>query len=311
MQLHVMKNEPSGLPSVHKDASERSKITFSDSEESVSVGNLLDRCSALYEEVQKVKHLLQSQNNLVPVAGLHNSFENEIVTERAFLKALAFDESQSKDTTSRSHKLRSSNLPFYETVWSVAKQKGSITGLRQKFRWEERVCPQPSVVKILEHGESLGGEVEKGEEKQSNSKSRPITTKQVGIDVVADCGAEWIKVSLVTEKHLLYDMAKQGWNSEDECESEHSNYEMRDRDLNEAMRSMEMEEAGSEIHLIRVAKNLVSASKQHWYQFGRPRVRFILPRIRSGSALEIDAVIGRVKALGCESRTCHRCLLLK
>lgn len=112
------------------------------------------------------------------------------------------------------HALRSSNLPFYQAVWDIA--RGSCYGLLalgKRFYWDghakgfekEKSAPKTA-------GKKGGGE------KQPNKDKR----KSVFVDIVADDGEEWVKVSTMSESRLLFEMAKKGWerDSEDECMSD-------------------------------------------------------------------------------------------
>lgn len=199
------------------------------------------------------------------------------------------------------HKLRSSNLPFYETIWNVAKRTGKITGLRQRFKWDEPACSESSSAKQQEDSDQIIGDATKS---SNIIQQEPIrlhhVTKRVDIDVVADHGAEWIKVSLITEKQLLYDLARQGWTMGDESDSEDTQHDSPGGDDAEEVKCTTSKDAECDIQLLRTAKHMVSASKQHWHHFSRPRTRLILPRIHHGRVLEIDKVVDCIRVLGCQ-----------
>jgi hypothetical protein len=46
---------------------------------------------------------------------------------------------------------------------------------------------------------------------RQRGKQRRLKAASTVVDVVADGGLSWIKVSLVTNTRLLFDLAKQGW----------------------------------------------------------------------------------------------------
>ena len=211
--------------------------------------------------------------------------------------------SEKNHAPSADHKLRSSNLPFYEAIWNVAKRIGSITAVRQRIRWDEEVSQKQSfseesrasVCGAKDDGDQpnlLGDQIKQTKAHDPNPSRR---SKRIDVDVIANCGAEWIKVSLINEKQLLHDLVKQGWNIGDhcECEDDGSHFE-KPNDMSFATGF------DYDVPVIRTARNLQLTAKQHWYQFRRPQTRLVLPRIHSGRISEIDMVIERIRALGCQ-----------
>ncbi|RJE17208.1 hypothetical protein PHISCL_10455, partial [Aspergillus sclerotialis] len=76
------------------------------------------------------------------------------------------------------HALRSSNLPFYETVWTVAKTTCTgIVAFGKRFYWD----------------------VDAKDWEVAKKKTSMDKRKSVYVDIVADEGAEWVKVSTISE----------------------------------------------------------------------------------------------------------------
>ncbi|KAJ8607510.1 hypothetical protein MRB53_040220 [Persea americana] len=88
------------------------------------------------------------------------------------------------------HVLRSSNVPFYETLWATAKSNKRVIAFQKRFYWE-----QPPA-------------------KKAKGVRPSIRKKSALVDVVADAGALWVKVSTVSENRLLFELARQGWEAE-------------------------------------------------------------------------------------------------
>lgn len=91
---------------------------------------------------------------------------------------------------------RSTNLSSYELIWATAKRSTGVTAFRQRYY----LTPSPT---------------DRRRGNKANRSERALS------DVIAQDGLEWIKVSGMTEKRVLYDFAKEGWGRfEDEFEDE-------------------------------------------------------------------------------------------
>jgi len=90
------------------------------------------------------------------------------------------------------HGLRTSNLPYFEAVWSTAKTCTSLTALNKRFYWLPGSDPTYVNVHVAPPG----------------PRDRAYSTL---VDIVAQDGLEWVKVSSITEKRIIWDMAKAGW----------------------------------------------------------------------------------------------------
>lgn len=153
------------------------------------------------------------------------------------------------DVASISHQLRSSNLPHYEALWALAKRSHAITDFNKSFQW------QPS---------------------QNGTKSKPVH-----LDLTTEYGHQWVKVSTVSEKRLVYEMAKLGWNADSDS----------DDDL-----PMGDDEDDS-LSVYRNASDLSKASRVLWSGDRHPRVSFVLTRLQEGKNAQIDKILNDIRKL--------------
>ncbi|RMJ26182.1 hypothetical protein PHISP_02925 [Aspergillus sp. HF37] len=170
------------------------------------------------------------------------------------------------------HTLRSSNLPFYETVWAVA--KGSCRGITmfgKRFYWGE------------------GEEAEGSKWKKPNKDKR----KSVLVDIVADDGEEWVKVSTISESRLLFEMAKKGWEG-DESEEEDGGRTV----LRNTGDDGDDSDDEDEVEFIKLARDMRRAADTIRVRYRRPRIRFVIPKIEEGKAGDIDRLLKEIRSYG-------------
>ncbi|KAL4795990.1 hypothetical protein BDV19DRAFT_378468 [Aspergillus venezuelensis] len=262
---------------------------------------LITRCRTLLSELDALKSLLaETQRNpqVVEVRSLRSNVLSELRTLEKLALQLdgpqlrAGDENANNDTNGDGnanadaepeqsendlrtlHALKSSNLPFYEAVWSIAKQ--SCTGLvafGKRFYFDV-------------HGDK-GKDVNKGKGKR----------KSVFVDIVADDGEEWVKVSTISETRLLFEMAKKGWEGGSESEDEEGeertvlrNYDGDGEDSDE--------EDDDEIELLKLAADMKKAASLVRVNYKTPRLRFVIPKIEEGASPEIDDLIRAIRGHG-------------
>ncbi|CEL03314.1 hypothetical protein ASPCAL04470 [Aspergillus calidoustus] len=168
------------------------------------------------------------------------------------------------------HALRSSNLPFYEAVWTIAKT--TCTGLvafGKRFYWDRD-----------------DGSGNKNKDKR----------KSVLVDIVADDGEEWVKVSTISETRLLFEMAKKGWEADSEDEDgekrtvlqNHSRGEDSDYD----------DDDDDAIELIKLAGDMRKAASLVRVNYRQPRLRFVIPKVEEGQTPEIDDLLKAIRGYG-------------
>lgn len=106
------------------------------------------------------------------------------------------------------------------------------------------------------------------------------------IDAVVENGTEWVKVSVVTEKKLIYQMAQEGWNPDDSTDEESD--------------ASDGENTG--IGIVKTASQLVKAARLNRCNTRIPRVRLVLPKLTEGRVEAIDKLLNRVRCLGISKR---------
>ncbi|OJD17894.1 hypothetical protein AJ78_02066 [Emergomyces pasteurianus Ep9510] len=212
------------------------------------------------------------------------------------------------------HSLRSSNLPFYSSVWSVG--KSTCTGLvafSKRFYWykfkstasysfrgdmtEGSVTPTSTM--DLERsipGLHVSADAQKAVEENLNKAG--LQKRSVLVDIVADNGEEWVKVSTVTPSRLLFELAKRGWEmgydstSEDGEEHEAGAFRLQNED------DASDDEDEDAIELVRLATDMKKAAALVRVRYKHPRIRFVLPKIVEGKIPEVDAIVKDIRKTG-------------
>jgi hypothetical protein len=233
------------------------------------VEQLVERCQVLLNELERFKDYLVEHKRDGTVE--YRNFRNELKSEVRFLKRL--QNQRAKDDAERiRHNASSSNLPYYEALWAVAKRSREISKFRKWYFWE-KTPPKAQ---------------RKAESKSLEPKAPSSVRKERSalVDLVADSGELWIKVSTVTTKRILFDLAKLGWVNDEDSDDE--NMIPLDEDS----------DAEDEVGVWKVAKNLLRAAKMNPIHARRPEILFVLPRIRSGAVKEVDMVVDRIRQLG-------------
>lgn len=234
------------------------------------LGDLTKRAQTLLAELEVFKEHLRSIRLEATIEMAH--FRGTVQAELNMLERLA----QKEDANSASHIVRSSNLPFLETVWNSAKSSKNLTALQKRMYYDPSGpdADDTSTKKAIQNGRQRG-------------KQRRLKAASTIVDAVADGGLSWTKVSLVTNTRLLFDLAKQGWEcgaSSDEDEDFPDDRSDDDRD----------------VPILKTAKELASASRAMRIRTRHPKVTLVLPRIIPGVQDEIDKVLDDCRAAGVE-----------
>lgn len=239
----------------------------------ITVQSLIDRCRTLFEEVEAYVRAVderQKQTRVqhpVEYRNLRNDFKNEL----AFLRKIA---NSSMTAEKVRHYIVSSNLTYYEALWGAAKRSYGLQAFRKYYFWDRHKSPAG---KRTLKGLSLGkGGIGKG-------KTAALA------DIVADEGREWIRVSTVAEKRIIFDLAKLGWVNDSDS----------DDDMPDA-RPMDWDDEDDEdqVGIVRNARELARAARANPVQGRPPKVRFVLTRIVAGQTKEVDAIIAKIRATG-------------
>ncbi len=154
--------------------------------------------------------------------------------------------------------LKSSNLSFFEAVWDAVKSSTGVTALEKRI----------TAVDVLDRQNS-----------------------NITVDIVAQGGLEWVKVSTITERTLLFDMAKAGWTEDSSSDGED-------------------DVTGNYVHdskpdgLMKHIKSYLEVSQTVRIRYRHPQIRIVLPNIsRYCGAKEIGNFILQVEALGVTVQT--------
>lgn len=250
--------------------------------------SLQSRASALLSELRAYQtHLkLHQKQNEVEIKIFKRGVESEVKSLKKVGQAIRISDVSTQEGVHPGedggiespllHALRSSNLPFYEAVWDVAKSSRYITALGKNIY-------VASKYHISHEG--------KASSITHTSTLKEHRKKRVLVDIVAENGLEWTKVSTLTEKRLLFEMAKEGW----ETYADYSDGTGSDTNGRDAA---DQEERAGKLELVRVAEDLKVASQGVRIQFRHPRIRFVLPKIREGALDDVDAFLADLRATG-------------
>ncbi|WEW61094.1 hypothetical protein PRK78_006583 [Emydomyces testavorans] len=190
------------------------------------------------------------------------------------------------------HSLRSSNFPFYAMVWKVAKTECvGLTAFNKKFYWQEP--RRKAVVEYTNEGEGgfeqaglSNGGIARG--KSEHEATEPVSSKRnVLVDIVADHGEEWVKVSTITPTRLLFELAKQGWETDSDNGENKNEYRLQNYDSDDDI-----------IELVKLAADMKKAAAQTRVRYKHPRIRFILPKVFEGKIPHIDRIVGKIRKAG-------------
>ncbi|EFQ88656.1 hypothetical protein CFE70_002837 [Pyrenophora teres f. teres 0-1] len=252
------------------------KTPTSRTELEATIQSLVKRGQSLHSEVETyVSAVLEKQKvgkvqHPVEYRYLHNDMRKEL----AFLTKLA---GLNMDEEKARHYIVSSNLLYYEALWSAAKRSSGLQGFRKYFFWARHTV---AAGKSTSKGLSLA----KGSQAKSKAKTAAL------VDIVAEEGMEWIRVSTVSEKRLLFDLAKLGWMNDSDTDE--------DDDIPTLEPEDDDEDDEDQVDVVRNARALARAARANPIRGRRPKVRFVLTRIEAGKIPAIDIIINKIRATG-------------
>ncbi|KAE9372305.1 hypothetical protein N431DRAFT_545000 [Stipitochalara longipes BDJ] len=223
------------------------------------------RCRLFLDELEQFQTYLKGQKkeNQVEL----RTFKSGLQTESRTIDKLAAADPTLPKTI---HGLRTTNLPFFEAVWSTAKTCTSLTALNKRFYW--RPGPDPTYVNV--------------QVAPPGPRDRAYSTL---VDVVAQGGLEWVKVSSVTEKRIIWDLAKAGWVAE--SSGEESEDVEGDDDLDPE-------------GLQKQAEALVKACQATRVRYQHPKIRLVLPNIKAQPSNKVVAnLLRQIRNLGITIQT--------
>ncbi|KAK5118940.1 hypothetical protein LTR62_000151 [Meristemomyces frigidus] len=235
-----------------------------------SVIDLVQRAQVLLAELQvfrdRLRHLRQEGNVEL------SHFRGTVQSELAMLERLL----EKPNDTATTHVARSSNLPFLETLWRTVKPSRNLVSLQKRIYTVPGTKQQSQGLRHVR----CNGQVTKGKGAKDGA---------VVVDAITDGGRTWTKVSLITNSRLLFDLAKQGWDSggsdfDDDEEGQPPSYQVDDLDR--------------DVPLVKTAKELCYAATCFRVRSKRPTVHMVLPRVRYGETSEVDSILDACKAAG-------------
>ena len=240
---------------------------------------LYARASTLLSEFREFNDYLQRHNQQHDVEmriyrrGLEAEFEklHAIVSRKQRADSLTNTLTENLAEVKAAYLMKTSNIPHYEVWWSIAKSRQGIRGLGRRLP--------------LSMSDTRDG---RGRRKREQKRG-----EEVQVDIIAADGLEWIKVSSVSEKRLLFEMAKEGWERYEESSNDS---ETANSSPTRSRRSSENE--GHKLELLRLAESLRTASKGVRVRYKHPQIRLILPRITKGIHSDIDALLADISATG-------------
>ncbi|GAM35895.1 hypothetical protein TCE0_017f04575 [Talaromyces pinophilus] len=187
------------------------------------------------------------------------------------------------------HTLRSSNLSFLTSLWTIAKDRcPGIISFSKRFYWDKD-ANKPFVDSKEDH---------KQQAKPPNKDKR----KSAFVDIVYGNGEDWMKVSSINESRLLFEMAEKGWELDSEEEDESfspQNLQLeqgQSRDI--PADHGEGGEDSDQLELITMAFDMIKAARATRVRYRSPRVHIIAPKLEEGKVPEIDKVLNIIRSYG-------------
>jgi len=160
--------------------------------------------------------------------------------------------------------LRCCNIPFHVALWREAKRCNAVLGFRGSVSSITGSCPKGS------------------------DASSPALAK---IDILAENGAQWVRILTITQKNLLQQMGNAGWDWDYEGD-----------DLNLAILASEEEVVEvTGIEPVDVVRKLIAAAKTtraSSFNYQSPSIRLVLSRVKEGLDRHVDQLARVIEALG-------------
>lgn len=241
------------------------EISASAEETKEMATRMQQRCSLLLEEMEQFQSHLKQQKKEKHVE--MRTFKNSVYAEMKLLNKLATADPNDPKTK---HGLRSSNLSFFDTVWSIAKTRSNVIALVKRYFW------------IPDKNSDGYRERNRKTIMKMNTYRKDLAT----VDIVAQDGLEWIKVSSITEKRIIWDLTRAGWAGDSSSDD--------DDEMNQVAADEE-DEPG----LIKQVEALVKAARVTRIRYRHPSVRLILPRIKANpDSKEVGNVLQQIRDMG-------------
>lgn len=289
---HLKSNTHADVPSEDASDEEDGDVDIS----GPSVEELIQRSQTLLDELQAYKEHLESQKLDVRIEIA--SFRGSVKSELNSLKRLAArsgseqtaghgedeEDNENGKLNQKMHSLRSSNVPFLEALWATAKRSRGVIAFSKRFYWQQPGNSGAVKPKACGKSNGISTKFRNGNAQAMPSSAPGRDKRYASVDIVAESGVEWIKISSTTQKRLLFELAGQGWPSS----SEGSDREDVDEDNDDE----------DKISLVRMAESMVRASKATRCHYRHPRIRFVLPKIVEGRVPQVDSILKSIRRMG-------------
>lgn len=238
-----------------------------------SLQSLVARAQALLDEITVFETFLHAEQSEIDLG----SFKRDLKGEKDSLeKSRRLIPADATTTECVANRIDSSNVSWYEALWAVAKRQRGVKALRRRMF---RFSLQGDGLKLAPQENPKTGKMD-----QSTSKQNVL------VDIIADDGLEWIKVSTITERRLLFDLAKEGLNAQDSASE--SDWDASNDDRSKSSMGV------ADIKLVKLANIMKQAARGARVRYQHPQIRFILTNIAEGVIDEVDAVIAAIRATG-------------
>lgn len=253
-----------------------------------SLQSLLARAQALLDEITAFESFLHTQHSEVDIW----TFKRDLKGEKDSLEKAG--RLLCADTTADcvANRIDSSNISWYEALWAVAKRQRGLTALRRKM------------FRSSLHGDGLKQRPTPQRKAPGSRRDQGAGKQNVLVDIIAQDGLEWIKVSTITQRRLLFELAKEGWSAQDS--SSESDWDPSNEDSPNS--SIDV----ADLKLVKLAKDMKQAASGVRVRYRHPEVRFILTNVAEGVIEEVDAVVAAIRATGATvdcygDRACSSC----
>ncbi|KAJ4353742.1 uncharacterized protein N0V89_005472 [Didymosphaeria variabile] len=182
-----------------------------------------------------------------------------------------------------------------ENFWKVAKLSSGILAFQKLFFWDRSSMLQYKTRGGLSHFGKWArkGALMTGINQNSFSKHFDHAIK---VDIVAQDGLEWVRVCSATEKKLLFDLAKLGWQNDSDSDVEEGSDNC--NSVARASNITNITNGDDALEILRDAHKLARAAKANPIRGQTPRIRFVMTRVASGRVKEIDAILDKIRATG-------------
>ena len=227
---------------------------------------ILQTARALCDEIETLRSHIKQAKDQLQIVGFLNHVKSELSILESRANSGKLDEPGG---------LSGTNLLYLDTVWRAAKCCKALVGFSRRMYWI-----QPPK-----------GRYKKGSTLRERYTPKEKLANSVVVDAVTEGGAQWIKVSTITSKRIMYEMAEKGLSSEDLLEMQNG-----DGGFLEDL----LEDDDDKISIIKIAEDLKKAASATRVKYKHPKVKMILPRLVSNPGDEVDVILERIRELGVE-----------